>query len=154
MKLPKMNKFHVFLMLLFFLVFSLLAKNVWDYYMNSWGLKEGFSTGATTSKTEVPQYNNDGKKVYTIMDGGTPSSGSDEPKNLYFDPDNANVFYVDSTNNQVKIHSREYGSLNTITVSGIKQSENVRGHHSEHHNHGLVWLRGLLPDSYPDLSNL
>ena len=118
MKLPKMNKFHVFLMLLFFLVFSLLAKNVWDYYINSWGLKEGFSTGATTSKTEVPQYNNDGKKVYTIMDGGTPSSGSDVPKNLYFDPDNANVFYVDSTNNQVKIHSREYGSLNTITVSG------------------------------------
>jgi hypothetical protein len=119
MKLPKMNKFHVFLMLLFFLVFALLAKNVWDYYMSSWGLKEGFSSsGTSTSRTEVKQYNNDGKRVYSIMDSGDSYTGTDVAKALYFDPDNGNVFYVDTPNKQVKIHSREYGSLNTITVSG------------------------------------
>ena len=146
MKLPKMNKFHVFLMLLFFLVFALLAKNVWDYYMSSWGLKEGFSSsGTSTSRTEVKQYNNDGKRVYSIMDSGLSYDNTDVAKALYFDPDNGNVFYVDAPNDKVKIHSREYGSLNTITVSGEldtgKSLTPSLNNMSSFYNNG--WLRQL-----------
>jgi hypothetical protein len=112
-----MSKFSVFLMLLFFLVFALLAKNVWDYFTKK-GRVEGFATAVSENATTVLKYSNNSKQVYMIFDGGTNTS------KIYFDPDNGNVFSFGTNNTTLKVLSREYGTQTTVNISGDFDSGN------------------------------
>jgi hypothetical protein len=106
----KMSKFSIFLMLLFFIVFALLAKNAWEYFTR--GTREGFALSTVQdTKIKMLQYSNNNKMVYTLVE-------NEGDNKLFFDPENGVVFSHKKSTNTLHIYEREYGTKTTSTDIG------------------------------------